>query len=60
MEYLIFTKACLSYVRVIMALMRISLVELLRQAVMGHIPVVEYMLLDVHGLLWLRSIVPGA
>jgi hypothetical protein len=43
-----------------MALIRISLVELLRQAAMGHILVVEYMLSDVHGLLWLRSIVPGA
>jgi hypothetical protein len=35
MEKLTFTRACLSNVRVIMAIMRVPLVELLCQAVIG-------------------------
>jgi hypothetical protein len=39
-----------------MTLMRVSLVELLRQAAMGQILALEYMLLDAHGLMWLRPV----
>jgi hypothetical protein len=39
MEYIIFTKTCLSDVRVIMVFMRVSLVELLCKMVMGRIPI---------------------
>jgi hypothetical protein len=34
MEYIVFNRACLSYVRAIMAFMRVSLVELLHQVAM--------------------------
>jgi hypothetical protein len=43
-----------------MMFMRVSLVEPLRQASMGWIPAVEYMLSGVHGLLWPCPVVPGA
>jgi hypothetical protein len=43
--------ACLSYVRAIMAFMHVSMVELLRQAVMGQVPELEYMFSGAHGLL---------
>jgi hypothetical protein len=56
---LFFTRARLSYVRVIMTFMRVSLVEPLRQAAMGRISVLEYMLLGARGLLRPRPIVPG-
>jgi hypothetical protein len=39
--------------------MRVSLVELLRQAVMGWIPALQYMLSGAHGLLWPCPIVLG-
>jgi hypothetical protein len=51
MEKIVFTMACLSYIEAIMSFMRVSLVELLRQAVMGQVPTLEYMLSGVHGLL---------
>jgi hypothetical protein len=35
MEYIVFTKTCLPYVRVIMAFMRVSLIELPFQTMMG-------------------------
>jgi hypothetical protein len=40
--------------------MRVSLVEPLRQVVMGRIAALEYMLLGACGLLWPRLVVPGA
>jgi hypothetical protein len=43
MEKLAFTRACLSDVRVVMVIMRVPLVELLCQAVMGQIPTLEYL-----------------
>jgi hypothetical protein len=43
-----------------MTLMCVSLVELLRQAVMGHILALEYMLSAACGLLRPHPIVPGA
>jgi hypothetical protein len=43
-----------------MAFMLVYLVELLRQAVMGCAPVLEYMLSGSHGLLWPCPIMPGA
>jgi hypothetical protein len=47
------------YVKAIVAFMRVSLVELLCQAVMGQILALEYMLSDMHGLLRLGLAVPG-
>jgi hypothetical protein len=44
-----FTRACLSDVRVIMVIIRVPLVELLCQAVMEWIPVLEYLLSGVRG-----------
>jgi hypothetical protein len=41
---IVFTRACLYYVRAIMAFMCVSLVELLCQAVMQWVPALEYML----------------
>jgi hypothetical protein len=42
-----------------MALMHVSLVELLREMAMGHILALEYMLSGAHGLLQLCPIVLG-
>jgi hypothetical protein len=44
MKKLVFTMPCLSDVRVIMAIMRVPLIELLCQAVIGCIPTFEYLL----------------
>jgi hypothetical protein len=49
MENLTFTRACLSSVRVIMAIVYVDLVELLCQMAMGFIPALEYLLLGAHG-----------
>jgi hypothetical protein len=49
MEKLAFTRVCLSDVSVIMAIMRIPLVELLYQTVMGWIPALEYLLPGTRG-----------
>jgi hypothetical protein len=46
-----FTMLCLSHARVIMVLMRVSLIELPCQAVMGRIPALVYMLSGARGLL---------
>jgi uncharacterized protein YhhL (DUF1145 family) len=46
-----FIRTRLSYVRVIMVFMHVSLVKLLRQTVMGRIPALEYMLSRAHVLL---------
>jgi hypothetical protein len=56
MEKPTFTRASLSDVRVIMAIMHIFVGELLYQAVIGRIPVLECMLSGVCGHLWLHSI----
>jgi hypothetical protein len=55
-----FTRARLPYVRVIMVFMHVSLLEPLRQAAMGRIPALEYMLSGAYGLLRPRLVVPGA
>jgi hypothetical protein len=57
MEKLAFSRACLSDARVIMAIIRVPLAELLCQAVMRWIPTLEYLQLGVRGayghvLLW--------
>jgi hypothetical protein len=49
MENLTITRACLSSVRVIMAIVYVDLVELLCQMAMGFIPALEYLLLGAHG-----------
>jgi hypothetical protein len=49
MEKLTFTKACLSDVSVIMTIMRVPLVKLLCQVVMGCISSIEYLLPGVRG-----------
>jgi hypothetical protein len=59
MEKLAFTRACLSYVRVIMVIMRVSMVELMCQMSMGWILALEYVLLGARGFLWPRLIVSG-
>jgi hypothetical protein len=43
-----------------MMLMRVSLVELLCQAVIGQVPSLEYTLSGARGLLQPRPVVPGA
>jgi hypothetical protein len=52
-----FIKARLSYVKVIMAIMRVSFIESLCQTAIGWIPALEYMLSGMRGLLWPRPIV---
>jgi hypothetical protein len=59
MEKPTFTKVSLSDVRIIMAIMRVHVVDLLCQATMGWIPVLNYLLLGARGRLWPCSIVPG-
>jgi hypothetical protein len=59
MEKLAFTRVNLSDVRVIMVIMRVFMEELLCQAVMERIPVLEYPLSSVHGHLRLCPVVPG-
>jgi hypothetical protein len=49
MEKLTFTKTFLSDVRVIMAIMRVPMVELFCQTTMGWIPTVEYLSLGMRG-----------
>jgi hypothetical protein len=58
MEKPTFTKVSLSDVRVIMAIMRVHVVELLCQTAMGWIPVLKYFLLGACGRLWPCSIMP--
>jgi hypothetical protein len=59
MEYIVFTRTCLPYVRVIMTFMHVSLVELPFQTVMGQIPALECMLSGAHRLLQPHPILPG-
>jgi hypothetical protein len=55
-----FTRTCLSYVRVIMAFMRVSLIEPLSQAVMEQILALKYMLSGARRLLRPHPVIPGA
>jgi hypothetical protein len=59
MEKLAFTRACLSYIRVMMAIMSVFLAESLCQMVMGWILVLKYELLSACGFLWPRLIASG-
>jgi hypothetical protein len=59
MEYIIFAWISLSYVRVIMVFMRVSLVELLRQMVMGQILALMWKLSSARGLMCPHPISPG-
>jgi hypothetical protein len=59
MEKPTFTRVSLSDVRVIMVIMCIPVEELLCQAATGQIPVLKYLLLDVHGHLLPHHVVPG-
>jgi hypothetical protein len=54
-----FTWACLSYVRFIMAIMRVALVESPCQTAMGEISALEYVLSGARGFLWPCLITPG-
>jgi hypothetical protein len=59
MEKLTFTRACLSYVIVIMVIMCVPLVESLCQMVIGRIPGLKHMLTGVRGFLWPRLVASG-
>jgi hypothetical protein len=59
MEKPTFTRANLSDVRMIIAIMRVLMVDLLCQAVTGRIPTLECMLLGARGCLWVRPIMAG-
>jgi hypothetical protein len=54
-----FTGVSLSYVRVIMMIMCVLMVELLCQAVIGRVPVLECLLLGAHGHQRLRHVMSG-
>jgi hypothetical protein len=59
MEKHIFTRECLSCVRVIMMIMRVSMVKLLCQMSMGRISALEYVLSGAREFLWLRLVMLG-
>jgi hypothetical protein len=59
MEKLAFTRACLSNVKVIIAMMCVPLVELLCEMTMGQIPALEYLLSDARELLLPHRVTPG-
>jgi hypothetical protein len=59
MEYIVFTRTCLLYVRVIMVFVHISLVKLPFQTVMEWIPTLEFALSGARGLLLPDSFSPG-
>jgi hypothetical protein len=59
MEKLAFIRAFLSYVRVIMVIMRVLLVESLCQTVMGWISALKYMPSGTRELLWPRPVASG-
>jgi hypothetical protein len=54
-----FSRACLSNIRVIMAIIHVPLVELLCQMVMGQNPALKYVLSGMCGQLWPCPIMPG-
>jgi hypothetical protein len=51
MEKLAFTRACLSYIKVTMETICVSIVESLFQTSMGWIPTIEYVLSGARGIL---------
>jgi hypothetical protein len=59
MENSAFIGTSLSNVRVIMAIMHVLAVELLYQAVMGRVPILECMLPGTRGRLWLCLVLSG-
>jgi hypothetical protein len=59
MEKHTFTRVNLSNVRVIVSIMRVPMVELLCQELMGYISVLKYLLSGVCGCLWPCPIVPS-
>jgi hypothetical protein len=54
-----FTRTNLSDVRVIMAIMRVHVKELLCQALTGQIPILKCPLSGAHGRLWLPPVMSG-
>jgi hypothetical protein len=60
MEKLAFTRAHLSNVRVNMMIVRVPLVDLLCQTMMGWILALEYLLPGTHGCMWSRLIMLGS
>jgi hypothetical protein len=58
MEKLAFIRACLSSIRVIMAIMCVPLVEQQHQAAMAHILALEYQLPEARACIWSYPIVP--
>jgi hypothetical protein len=58
-DKLAFTRTNLSGVRVIMTIMCVPVGQFLCQAMMGHIPVLEYPLPATRGLLWCRLDIAG-
>jgi hypothetical protein len=52
MEKSTFTRANLSDVRIIIAIVCVPMVELLCQVVIGRIPVLEHLLSGAHGCVW--------
>jgi hypothetical protein len=59
MKKLTFIRVNLSNVRVIIAVMRVPVEELLCQAVIGWIPVLKHLLSNARGCLWPYPIVQG-
>jgi hypothetical protein len=59
MEKPTFTRTSLSDVRVIVLIMRVSLVEQRCQVATGQVPALKCPLLGTHGHLWLHPIMPG-
>jgi hypothetical protein len=58
MEKTAFTRVCLYNIKVIMAIMCVSLAEWLCQAVMGRIPALKCLMSGARGCLWLHLVVP--
>jgi hypothetical protein len=54
-----FYRGKLTDVRVIMAIMRVPVEELLHQVAMGRILVLKYLQSGVHGHLWPCPVIPG-
>jgi hypothetical protein len=59
MEKSAFIRASLSNVKVIMAIMRVLVEELLYQMVTGQIPVLKYLLSGARERLWICPVLPG-
>jgi hypothetical protein len=59
MEKFVFTRANLSNVRVIIAIMCVLMNDLLCQVVMEHVSILTCLLSSARGRLWLRSVMPN-